>query len=321
MGENEVKKIATREAYGNALVEIGAKDPRVVALDADLAGATKSGYFKKAFPDRFYNCGIAEQNMIGVAAGLASCGKIPFASSFAMFATGRAYEQIRNSVAYPRLNVKICASHAGVSVGEDGATHQCIEDISLMRGIPGMVVLNPSDYTQAKAAVYAAYEYDGPVYIRFGRLAVPVIYGESERTFEIGKAVVLSRGKDVNIISTGMMLTNVLAAQKALKEQGIDAGVIDMPSIKPIDKAELCSAAELSGALVTVEEHNIIGGLGSAVCEAVCEEIPVPVVRVGVLDTFGRSGNGAELIDIFGMGVCDIVAAAKRAIEIKNKKR
>lgn len=312
-------KIATREAYGKALAELGAVNDNVVVLDADLAEATKTIYFKKAFPDRFFDCGIAEQNLISVAAGMAACGKIPFASSFAMFAAGRAFEQVRNAVGYPHLNVKVCATHAGVSVGEDGATHQCLEDLALMRTIPGMVVMNPSDAVQARAAVFAAAGYNGPVYIRFGRLAAPVIYDQETYKFEIGKAEILSHGKDVTLISTGMLLENTLKAAEELGKQGVSAGVIDMHTIKPIDKAALAAAAKESGAIVTVEEHNIIGGLGSAVAETLSEISPVPVVRVGVNDTFGKSGKGGELIDIFGMGVSDIVNAAKRAAELKNR--
>ena len=311
-------KIATREAYGKTLVELGAENKDVVVLDADLAEATKTIYFKKEFPDRFFDCGIAEQNLISVAAGLAACGKIPFASSFAMFAAGRAFEQVRNTVAYPHLNVKICATHAGVSVGEDGATHQCLEDIALMRSIPGMTVINPSDATQARAAVIAAAAFDGPVYIRLGRLAVPVIYDKETYRFEIGKADVLSEGTDVTLISTGMMLTNTLNAANVLREKGLSVGVIDMHTIKPIDREALISAAKKSGAIVTVEEHSIIGGLGSAVCEVLSEEYPAPVVRVGVRDVFGKSGKGAELIDVFGLGVSDIIAAAEKAVLLKG---
>ena len=311
-------KIATREAYGKTLVELGAENKDVVVLDADLAEATKTIYFKKEFPDRFFDCGIAEQNLISVAAGLAACGKIPFASSFAMFAAGRAFEQVRNTVAYPHLNVKICATHAGVSVGEDGATHQCLEDIALMRSIPGMTVINPSDATQARAAVIAAAAFDGPVYIRLGRLAVPVIYDKETYRFEIGKADVLSEGTDVTLISTGMMLTNTLSAANALREKGLSVGVIDMHTIKPIDREALIAAAKKSGAIVTVEEHSIIGGLGSAVCEVLSEEYPAPVVRVGVRDVFGKSGKGAELIDVFGLGVSDIIAAAEKAVLLKG---
>ena len=314
----ETVKIATREAYGKALAELGEANKDVVVLDADLAEATKTVYFKKAFPDRFFDCGIAEQNMVSVAAGLAACGKIPFASSFAMFAAGRAFEQVRNAVAYPHLNVKICATHAGVSVGEDGATHQCLEDLALMRSIPGMIVINPSDATQARAAVFAAAAFNGPVYIRFGRLAVPVIYDKETYRFEIGKAEVLSEGGDVTLISTGMMLENTLNAANALRENGLSVGVIDMHTIKPIDREALTAAAKRSGAIVTVEEHNMIGGLGSAVCEVLSEEYPVPVVRVGVRDVFGRSGKGAELIDVFGLGVSDIIAAAEKAVSLKG---
>jgi len=312
-------KIATREAYGKALAELGALNEDVVVLDADLAEATKTIYFKKAFPDRFFDCGIAEQNLISVAAGLATCGKIPFASSFAMFAAGRAFEQVRNAVGYPHLNVKVCATHAGVSVGEDGATHQCLEDLALMRSIPGMVVMNPSDAVQARAAVFAAAKYEGPVYIRFGRLAAPIIYDQATYKFEIGKAEVLSHGSDVTLVSTGMLLENTLKAAEELKACGISAGVIDMHTIKPIDKEALVAAAKESGAIVTVEEHNVIGGLGSAVAETLSEICPVPVVRVGVKDTFGRSGKGGELIDIFGMGVSDIADASLRAVGLRKR--
>ena len=311
-------KIATRDAYGKALAELGAVNGKVRVLDADLAEATKTIYFKKQFPDRFYDCGIAEQNMISVAAGLAASGKIPFASSFAMFAAGRAFDQVRNAVAYPHLNVKICATHAGVTVGEDGATHQCLEDIALMRSIPGMVVINPSDGVQARAAVFAAAEYEGPVYIRLGRLALPIIYDEENYKFEIGKANVLKEGTDVTLVTTGMPLENTLLAADELAKEGLSVGVIDMATIKPLDKDALLKAAKASGAIVTVEEHNIIGGLGSAVSELLSEEYPVPVVKVGVKDTFGRSGKATELVDYFGLGVKDIVEAAKRAIALKK---
>ncbi len=315
MSEN----IATREAYGKALAELGGKNSDVVVLDADLAEATKTLYFKNAFPDRFFDCGIAEQNMISIAAGLAAAGKIPFASSFAMFAAGRAFEQVRNSVGYPHLNVKICATHAGITVGEDGATHQCLEDIALMRSIPGMTVINPSDAIQTRQAVFAAAEYDGPVYIRLGRLAVPVIY-ENGCSFKIGKGTVHKTGKNVAIISTGIMLSNALLAAAALSDCGIDASVIDMPTVKPLDTELVRSAAEQCGAIVTVEEHNVIGGLGGAVCEAVCGSCPVPVIRVGVMDTFGKSGKASELIDLFGLGVKDIVRAAKEGIDLKGRR-
>jgi len=314
----DMTRIATREAYGKALAELGALNEKVVVLDADLAEATKTLYFKKAFPDRFFDCGIAEQNLVSVAAGLAACGKIPFASSFAMFAAGRAFEQVRNAVGYPHLNVKICATHAGVSVGEDGATHQCLEDLALMRSIPGMVVMNPSDAVQARAAVFAAAQYDGPVYIRFGRLPVPVFYDPDTYKLEIGRANVLSQGSSVTLISIGMMLENTLAAAEILRNDGFSVGVIDMHTVKPLDADAVINAANDSGALVTVEEHNFIGGLGGAVCELVSEYAPVPVVRVGVHDTFGKSGKGAELIDAFGLGVPDIVAAARKAISIKE---
>ncbi len=311
------EKIATRDAYGKALAELGAVNKNIVVLDADLAEATKTLYFKKEFPDRFFDCGIAEQNMISVAAGIAAAGKIPFASSFAMFAAGRAFDQVRNSVGYPHLNVKICATHAGITVGEDGATHQCLEDLALMRSIPGMVVINPSDAVQARAAVFAAAEYVGPVYVRLGRLAVPVIYDKNTYKFTIGKGETHKSGCDLTLISTGMLLENTLLAAKALEELGINAGVIDMPSVKPLDADLVLSAAINTGAIVTVEEHNIIGGLGSAVCENVAESRPVPVIRVGVKDTFGKSGKAIELIDLFGLGVADIVNAAKQALALK----
>ena len=311
------EKIATREAYGNALAELGETYDFVV-LDADLAAATKTGVFKKKFPERFFDCGIAEGNMMTVAAGLAAAGKVPFASTFAMFAAGRAFEQIRNSIGYPHLNVKIGATHAGITVGEDGATHQCLEDIALMRSIPGMVVINPSDGVQARAAVFAAAEYEGPVYIRLGRLALPVIYDEENYKFEIGKANVLKEGTDVTLITTGMPLENTLLAGAELAREGLSVGVIDMATIKPLDKEAILKAAKASGAIVTVEEHNVIGGLGSAVSELLSEEYPTPVVKVGVKDTFGRSGKATELVDYFGLGVKDIVDAAKRATALKK---
>ena len=274
---SEVKKIATRDSYGNALAELGTEHDNVVVLDADLAAATKTGIFKKAHPDRFIDCGIAESNMIGVAAGLATTGKVPFASSFAMFAAGRAFEQVRNSVGYPHLNVKIGATHAGISVGEDGATHQCNEDIALMRTIPGMVVINPADDVEARAAVRAAYEHQGPVYLRFGRLAVPVINDRPDYKFELGKGVVLREGKDLTIIATGLPVSNCLEAAEKLAADGIDAKVINIHTIKPLDEELVVAAAKETGKVVTVEEHSVIGGLGSAVCDVLSEKAPTPV--------------------------------------------
>ncbi len=310
------EKIATREAYGKALAELGDKYDFVV-LDADLAAATKTGIFKKKFPDRFFNCGIAEGNMMSVAAGLAAAGQNVFASSFAMFAAGRAYDQVRNCIGYPHLNVKIGATHAGITVGEDGATHQCIEDFALMRAIPGMTVINPADFFEARAAVEAALNLDGPVYMRFGRYAVPVIYDESY-TFEIGKGVNMCEGKDVTIIATGMLVSMAMEASKVLANEGISARVINIATIKPIDKDIILDAARSTGAIVTAEEHSIIGGLGSAVAEAVCEGCPVPVVRVGVEDKFGRSGKVVPLLELYGLTVENIVAKAKTAIALKR---
>lgn len=302
----DIKKIATRDSYGNALVELGNKYDDFIVLDADLAAATKTGTFKKAFPDRFYDCGIAEQNMISIAAGVAATGKKVFASSFAMFAAGRAFEQVRNSVAYPKLPVIIGATHAGISVGEDGATHQCCEDIALMRAIPGMTVINPADDTEAKLAVEAAYKHDGPVYIRFGRLAVPVIFGDDYK-FEIGKGVTLKDGNDITVIATGLMVGEALSAYETLKEKGISARIINMPTIKPIDRDIIVKAAKETGKIVTVEEHSVIGGLGSAVCDVVCEEYPVPVTKIGVNDEFGCSGPAVELLKKFGLSADNIV--------------
>ena len=309
-------KKATREAYGDALVAIAADFPNLIVLDADLAAATKTGIFKKKFPERFIDCGIAEGNMIGVAAGLASCGHVVFASSFAMFAAGRAFEQIRNSVGYPHLNVKIGATHAGISVGEDGATHQCCEDIALMRSIPGMVILNPADYVETQQAVRAAASYNGPVYLRFGRLAVDPIFGDDYK-FEIGKGVQLTDGNDAAIIATGLMVGPALEAQKTLAAEGIGARVINMATIKPIDREIIARAAAETGAIVTAEEHNIIGGLGSAVAEVVTETVPVPVERVGVMDTFGKSGPAKELLTVFGLDAAHIAAAVRRALARK----
>ena len=308
---SEVKKIATRESYGNALVELGKKHDEVVVLDADLAGATKTGMFKKAFPERHIDCGIAEGNMMGVAAGLATTGKVPFASSFAMFAAGRAFEQIRNSIGYPKLNVKIGATHAGISVGEDGATHQCNEDIALMRTIPGMVVISPSDDVEAKAAVEAAYEHVGPVYLRFGRLAVPVINDRPDYKFEIGKAITLREGKDVTIIATGLTVAESLAAAEKLEADGISAEVINMHTITPLDEDAVIAAAAKTGKIVTVEEHSIIGGLGSAVCDVVAEKAPAKVKKIGINDTYGESGPAVELIKKYGLDADSIYAAVK----------
>lgn len=307
----ERKKIATRESYGNALAELGKLHEDVVVLDADLAAATKTSTFQKAFPERHIDCGIAECNMIGVAAGLAAAGKVPFASSFAMFAAGRAFEQVRNSVGYPKLNVKIGATHAGISVGEDGATHQCNEDIALMRTIPGMVVLNPADDVEARAAVAAAYAHKGPVYLRFGRLAVPVINEEETYQFEIGKSIRLREGKDVTIIASGLPVSESLEAAKILAEDGVEAEVINMHTIKPLDEAAVIEAAKKTGKIVTVEEHSIIGGLGSAVCDVVAEKAPARVMKIGINDTYGESGPAVELIKKYGLDAQSIYEKIK----------
>ncbi len=293
---SEVKKIATRESYGNALAELGAEHDDIVVLDADLAGATKTSVFKKAFPERHIDCGIAESNMMGIAAGLATTGKVPFASTFAMFASGRAYEQVRNSIGYPHLNVKVCATHAGISVGEDGATHQCNEDLALMRMIPGMTVICPSDDVEARAALRAAYELDGPVYLRFGRLAVPVINDTPDYKFEIGKGITMREGSDVTIVATGLCVNSALEAAAKLAEEGISAEVINIHTIKPLDAELITASAKKTGKVVTVEEHSILGGLGGAVCEALSETAPTPVLRIGVKDTFGESGPAAALL-------------------------
>ena len=314
---SEVKTVATRASYGNALVELGKKRDDFVVLDADLAAATQTGMFKKAFPERFYDCGIAEQNMIGIAAGIAATGKKVFASSFAMFAAGRAFEQVRNSIGYPHLNVIIGATHAGISVGEDGATHQCCEDIALMRTIPGMTVINPADDTEARKAVEAALELDGPVYIRFGRLAVPVIF-DDDYDFKVGKGVELREGTDVTIIATGLMVNEALQAHDLLAQEGISARVINIATIKPLDREIVLKAARDTGAIVTAEEHTVIGGLGSAVAEVVCEECPVPVVKLGVNDTFGHSGPAVKLLDEFGLRAANIAEKAKQAIALKK---
>ena len=297
MAENTVKKVATRESYGNALVELGAENPNVVVLDADLAAATKTGVFKKAYPDRHIDCGIAECNMVGIAAGLATAGKIPFVSSFAMFAAGRAFEQVRNSVGYPHLNVKIGATHAGITVGEDGASHQCNEDIALMRTIPGMVVMCPADDIEAKAAVKAAAEYVGPVYMRFGRAACPVINDKPDYKFEIGKGTVVRDGTDLTIVATGICVGNALEAAEMLAAEGISAEVINICTIKPLDEEIIINSAKKTGKVVTAEEHSVIGGLGSAVCDALCKSYPVPVMKIGMQDVFGESGSAAALVE------------------------
>ena len=309
---SEVKKIATRDSYGNALVEIGKEHEDLIVLDADLAGATKTGTFKSAFPERHIDCGIAEANMMGIAAGLSTCGKVPFASTFAMFAAGRAFEQVRNSIGYPHLNVKIGATHAGISVGEDGATHQCNEDIALMRTIPGMVVINPADDVEARAAVKAAYAYQGPVYLRFGRLAVPVFNDEASYKFELGKGIVLKEGKDVTIVATGLCVSNALEAAEQLAAEGIDAEVINIHTIKPLDEELILASAKKTGKVVTVEEHSVIGGLGSAVCDTLSANLPTKTLKIGINDTFGESGPAKELIVKYGLdadSICKKVAA------------
>ena len=297
----EIKKVATRESYGATLAELASEYPNLVVLDADLAGATKTANFKKVCPERFIDCGIAEGNMMGVAAGLAAAGMIPFASSFAMFAAGRAFEQVRNSIGYPHLNVKIGATHAGISVGEDGATHQCCEDIALMRSIPGMVVINPADDVEARAAVRAAVEYVGPVYLRFGRMAVPVFNDPENYHFELGKGIVLREGKDVTVVATGLMVAEAIEAGKLLEEKGIDARIINIHTIKPLDEDLIVAAAKETGKVVTVEEHSVIGGLGGAVCECLAEKAPGPVKRIGIHDVFGESGPALELLHKYGL--------------------
>ena len=304
----EIKKVATRESYGATLAELASEYPNLVVLDADLAGATKTANFKKVCPERFIDCGIAEGNMMGVAAGLAAAGMIPFASSFAMFAAGRAFEQVRNSIGYPHLNVKIGATHAGISVGEDGATHQCCEDLALMRSIPGMVVINPADDVEARAAVRAAVEYVGPVYLRFGRMAVPVFNDPENYHFELGKGIVLREGKDVTVVATGLMVAEAIEAGKLLEEKGIDARIINIHTIKPLDEELICKAAAETGKIITVEEHSVIGGLGDAVCAAICENgLNCKVVKMGVHDEFGHSGPGGDLITEFGLRAANIV--------------
>lgn len=311
-------KIATREAYGKALVKLSNLNENVVVLDADLSKSTKTADFKAVSPERFINMGIAESNMMGVAAGLSTCGKIPFASTFAMFAAGRAFEQIRNSICYPKLNVKVCATHAGLTVGEDGATHQSIEDISLMRSIPNMTVINPADAVETEAAILAVAEYKGPCYVRLGRLPVSVINDPNSYKFEIGKGVTLADGNDITIVATGMMVELALEAKTELAKDGINARVINIHTIKPIDKDLLIKAAKETGAIVTAEEHSVIGGLGSAVAEVVTEECPVPVLKVGVKDTFGESGKPNELLKVYGLTTQAIVEHSKKAISLKK---
>ena len=310
----EIRKIATRDSYGNALKELGAVAENLVVLDADLAGATKTAVFQKAYPARHFDCGIAEANMVNVAAGLSTMGLVPFASTFAMFAAGRAYEQIRNTIGYPHLNVKIGATHGGISVGEDGASHQCCEDFALMRSIPGMVVLSPSDDVEARAAVKAAYAHEGPVYIRFGRLAVPVFHDEDTFHFEIGKGEILQDGSDVAIIATGLMVNEALEAGKALAAEGISARVINMATIKPLDEEMVLAAAHECGKIVTVEEHSIIGGLGESVCGVLAEKYPVPAKRIGVNDEYGHSGSAAELLKQFGLCADNIASQARNLL-------
>lgn len=310
----DLQKKATRESYGEALAELGEKYENLYVFDADLAAATKTGIFKKKFPDRHFDCGIAESNMMGVAAGMAATGKIPFASTFAMFAAGRAFEQVRNSIGYPHLNVKIGATHAGISVGEDGATHQCNEDIALMRTIPGMVVINPADDVEAKAAVEAAINYEGPVYMRFGRLAAPIFNDPATYKFEIGKGITLKDGKDITIVATGLMVYEAVKAAETLAAEGIDAGVINIHTIKPIDEELIAAAAAKTGLLLTVEEHSVIGGLGSAVADVLAVKQPARLVKIGVNDEFGHSGPAVELLKQYGLCAENIVAKAKEAL-------
>lgn len=307
----DVKKIATRESYGNALKELAEEFPNLVVLDADLAAATKTGVFKKAYPDRHIDCGIAECNMMGIAAGLSLTGKIPFVSSFAMFAAGRAFEQVRNSIGYPHLNVKIGATHAGITVGEDGATHQCNEDIALMRTIPGMVVMCPADDVEAKAAVRAALEYDGPVYIRFGRAAVPVINDKPGYKFEIGKGSIVREGKDITIVATGICVDSALGAAEKLASEGVEAEVVSICTIKPLDEDIILKSAKKTGKVVTVEEHTVIGGLGSAVCDVLSEKLPTPVKKIGMQDVFGESGSAAALVQKYGLDAEGVYKSVK----------
>ena len=307
----DVKKIATRESYGNTLKELGAEYPNLVVLDADLAAATKTGVFKKAYPERHIDCGIAEGNMVGIAAGLSTVGKIPFVSSFSMLVAGRAFEQVRNSIGYPHLNVKIGATHAGITVGEDGASHQCNEDIALMRTIPGMVVMCPSDDVEARAAVRAAVEYEGPVYIRFGRAAVPVINDKPDYKFEIGKGTVVREGKDVTIVATGICVDSALGAAEKLAADGIDAEVVNICTIKPLDEAIIIESAKKTGKVVTVEEHSVIGGLGSAVCDCLSANLPTPVKKIGMQDVFGESGSAAALVAKYGLDAEGVYKSVK----------
>lgn len=312
---SEIKRIATRDSYGKALVELGREHDDLMVLDADLAGATKTGMFQKAFPERHLDVGIAEANMTGIAAGLAACGKVPFISSFAMFASGRNYEQIRNSIGYPHLNVKIGATHAGISVGEDGATHQCLEDIALMRGIPGMTVINPADDVEARAAVKAAFAHVGPVYLRFGRLAVPVFNDEETYKFELGKGVVLKEGTDVTVFATGLCVNETIEAEKMLSADGISAEIINIHTIKPIDRNLIIGSAVKTGKVVTVEEHSVIGGLGSAVCDVLSEEAPTKVMKIGINDVFGESGPALELIQKYGLDAKSIYQKVKAFVK------
>lgn len=312
---SEIKRIATRDSYGKALVELGREHDDLMVLDADLAGATKTGMFQKAFPERHLDVGIAEANMTGIAAGLAACGKVPFISSFAMFASGRNYEQIRNSIGYPHLNVKIGATHAGISVGEDGATHQCLEDIALMRGIPGMTVINPADDVEARAAVKAAFAHVGPVYLRFGRLAVPVFNDEETYKFELGKGVVLKEGTDVTVFATGLCVNETIEAEKMLSADGISAEIINIHTIKPIDRNLIIESAVKTGKVVTVEEHSVIGGLGSAVCDVLSEEAPTKVMKIGINDVFGESGPALELIQKYGLDAKNIYQKVKAFVK------
>lgn len=311
----EIKRIATREGYGEALLELGRKHENLVVLDADLAATTKTCVFQKEFPERHINCGIAEGNMIGIAAGLATTGKVPFVSSFAMFVAGRAFEQVRNSIGYPQLNVKIGASHAGISVGEDGASHQCNEDIALMRMIPGMTVINPADYVEAKAAVAAAFELEGPVYMRFGRLAIPVINDRADYKFELGKGVLLREGSDVTVLATGLCVAAALEAAERLAAEGVNAEVINIHTIKPLDEELVIQSAKKTGKVVTVEEHSIIGGLGSAVCECLSEKYPAPVCRVGIDDVFGESGPALKLLEKYGLDEKGIYERVKNFVK------
>lgn len=314
---SEIIKKATREAYGSALLELGKTNDKIIVLDADLAAATKTGAFKKEFPERFFDTGIAESNMMGIAAGLATEGFTVFASSFAMFAAGRAFEQIRNSIGYTNLNVKIGATHAGISVGEDGASHQCCEDIALMRTIPGMTIINPADDIETREAVFAAAKINGPVYLRFGRLATPRIFDENYK-FEIGKGVQIKEGNDVTIIATGLMVNEAIIASEILKKEGISAAVVNIHTIKPIDRDIIIKAAQTTGCIVTCEEHNVIGGLGGAVSEVITETVPVPVVKLGVYDEFGQSGEAKELLKYYGLNAENIVSKVKEAIKMKR---